>query len=116
MPQKKSTKENNLATLLRFMLLPFAIILQQFFALASALTYPFRYAHYRLFSKPRREALYLRQWDEFVVANRDKIDAWIKTHDESSKLPVVRNHDGSYRWLTRNERRRATRSIEQLMS
>ena len=93
--------------LLTTLLYPLSLLLR----LSIYLTHPIGYLWVRFITGPRIDASTFDQWRDFKLENHERIEEWMRTHEDSEKLPIIRGYDGLFRWMNRGERRNHERRL-----
>ncbi len=82
--------------------------------LLDYISMPYRFLKWSV-TAPSRLLTRNRNWRTFQDENRDKIEQWMKTHEESAKLPIYRDDKEMFHWVCRQGRRRTEREIKRIL-
>lgn len=72
---------------------------------------PFQWVWFVL-SAPKRAVVRRSNWEKFKKFNKVRIEQWMKTHGENEKLPIYRDDNQEFHWVTRAKRRETMRFIK----
>ena len=72
---------------------------------------PFRYVWF-IVTTPWRLSRRKRNWDKFQELNYEKIKNWMNTHGEHEKLPIYRDDNEQFHWVSRSQRKRLERELK----